>query len=752
MEPAEGDVVTHNVRLVRLLGRGGMGSVWVARHESLDVDVAVKFVSRELLSGGDPLVVERFRREAKLAAKIESSHVVRVFDHGVTKEGTPYIVMELLRGESVAERLAQVKRIALGDAARIISEIASGLGAAHAIGIVHRDIKPHNVFLARGRDGVEVAKILDFGIAKTTNAGEELHKAVKTSSGVLIGTPQYMSPEQLMRAGPADSSADLWALGVVAYEMVTGKVPFAGETLAATLIAITRAEMRPPSMSIPEAPEGLDAFFQKALAPDVSRRFETAAELAAAFAASVGGIASAPVVLTDPSGGAGASKEMAFAGTSPDMSTAEFVAMTTGASARKDASDATERSARNEPYDPTVLDRRRAVVEVHDAPAPTPVPSSEAEPKPSSNKPTSSEVTKRSPSDAPLRPRETRPPPKVTIEGGRPKRAVIIGGVAAAVLVGAVALFASGKLGGAAPDTSAPSASSTVVPPAPSSVTLTTSAPPVTSSSAPKVREPVVVAPVKRQVVKDGRTSDKSLWVPDFWVQRDGSDVGLAFLAAEAACRAKKMALCTDAQFDRACSSYPDLASAPTWTLSADSGGLVVRGGELGCASRVVVPPEDLDPARAAACCTRAVALGGDLDKFGGSLRNASTQVQVYENRFNAGQGDRIAKDTSGAIGFFGQTLAPDKLAETITWMSKTLRTAQDQCKIVIVPKDADQAFQLMCQGMEIDLEKATGGPGADARAGVGIRQVSQRFEFTASGLLRDIRTWGHPRRIYPPQ
>ena len=103
-----------------------------------------------------------------------------------------------------------------------------------------------------------------------------------------------------------------------------------------------------------------------------------------------------------------------------------------------------------------------------------------------------------------------------------------------------------------------------------------------------------------------------------------------------------------------------------------------------------------------------AVALGGDLDKFGGSLRNASTQVQVYENRFNAGQGDRIAKDTSGAIGFFGQTLAPDKLAETITWMSKTLRVAQDQCKIVIVPRDADQAFQLMCQGMEIDLDKAT--------------------------------------------
>lgn len=746
MEPAAGDVVTHNVRLVRLLGRGGMGSVWVARHESLDVDVAVKFVSRELLSGGDPLVVERFRREAKLAAKIESSHVVRVFDHGVTKEGTPYIVMELLRGESVAERLAQVSRIALGDAARIISEIASGLGAAHAIGIVHRDIKPHNVFLARGRDGVEVAKILDFGIAKTTNAGEELHKAVKTSSGVLIGTPQYMSPEQLMRAGPADSSADLWALAVVAYEMVTGKVPFAGETLAATLIAITRAEMRPPSMSIPQAPEGLDAFFQRALAPDVSRRFESAAELAAAFATAVGGIASAPVVHSEPSG---ASKDMAFAGTSPDMTTAEFVAMTTGASARKDASDVTERSAKDDAFGPTIADRRGAAVTVEEPPARPSDPKGEGDNPPSGDG-DKSDITRRSPSDAPIRPQKTRPPPKVTVEGGS-KRTVIAGGIGAVAVLGAVALFASGKLGGAAPDT-ATASSSAVVPPDSSSVKLWTSAPPVTSSSAPKVREPVVVTAVKRGVVKDGRTSDKSLWVPDFWVQRDGSDVGLGFLAAEAACRAKKMALCTDAQFDRACSAYPDLASAPTWTLSADSGGLVVRGGELGCASRVVVPPEDIDPARASACCTRAVALGGDLDKFGGSLRNASTQVQVYENRFNAGQGDRIAKDTSGAIGFFGQTLAPDKLAETITWMSKTLRTAQDQCKIVIVPKDADQAFQLMCQGMEIDLEKATGGPGADARAGVGIRQVSQRFEFTASGLLRDIRTWGHPRRIYPSQ
>ena len=185
MEPREGDFISEKVRIVRLLGRGGMGSVWAARHESLDVDVAVKFVSKDLLAGGDALVVERFRREAKLAAKIDSPYVVRVFDHGVTKDQVPYIVMEMLRGESLAERIARLGRLAPGDAARIISEAANGLAAAHALGIVHRDVKPHNVFLARQPTGTEIAKILDFGIAKATNAGEEILKAVKTSSGVL---------------------------------------------------------------------------------------------------------------------------------------------------------------------------------------------------------------------------------------------------------------------------------------------------------------------------------------------------------------------------------------------------------------------------------------------------------------------------------------------------------------------------------------------------------------------------------------
>ncbi len=282
-----GAQVTDNIRLVRLLGRGGMGSVWVARHTTLDVDVAVKFIAPELLNGGDPIVVTRFRREAQLAAKLDSPHVVRTLDHGVTDDGTPYIVMELLRGESLADRMARDGRVGARDAARIISEIATGLAVAHAAEIVHRDIKPHNIFLSTGPNRPMIAKVLDFGVAKaTTNETQPL----ATSSGVLIGTPQYMSPEQLMRAGAVDSTADLWALSVTAYEMLVGTLPFRGETLAATLVAITRADLQPPSSVDTSLPTALDTWFRRALAIDPDRRFATASELAEAFEAAVLGV------------------------------------------------------------------------------------------------------------------------------------------------------------------------------------------------------------------------------------------------------------------------------------------------------------------------------------------------------------------------------------------------------------------------------------------------------------------------------
>lgn len=748
MEPRAGDVVTKNVRLVRLLGRGGMGSVWVARHESLDVDVAVKFVSRELLSGGDPLVIERFRREAKLAAKIESPHVVRVFDHGLTKEGTPYIVMEMLRGESLAERIAQKKRISPADAARIVSEVASGLAIAHTVGIVHRDIKPHNVFLAHSGAGFEIAKILDFGIAKATTAGEDILKEAKTATGVLIGTPQYMSPEQLMRAGPPDAGADLWALAVVAYEMVTGKVPFAGETLAGTLIAITRAEIQPPSSSIPQAPPRMDSFFARALAADAMLRFSSASELASAFVDAVGGMSSAPQITlsstTKPN-------PMLSIETSPDLATDEFVALGTGGSKLEPTREAPTRAE----YAETKVDSSQFHTGVSNFP-----PAARDSAAPSGPKPPDADATQPSVDDAPLRkpsggslaPRTGQPievavpeplPPATSEPSKRRGGVLIAAGLGAVVLVGVVAYGAGHRTTPSPPNThTAVTEEASVVSTARTSAAPSASELASVPSSAPA---PKPVQAFKKQAVKAGKIATDELWVPDFWVQREASDVGQSFLAAETACRMKKLALCSEAQFDRACQAFSELGADASWTFTSEAGGFVVRGGASGCAARLVVPVEDVEPSRSTLCCTRAVAMGGDLDKFG-APRNATTTVLIYENRFNLGQGDRIAKDSTGAIGFFGQRLEGTKLADAISWMSKTMAVHVERCKLTLVPSDPDSAWMAACQGLEIDLPPDTGEKGP--RVSVGAKQVFQRFEYTGSSLLRDVRTWQHPRRI----
>lgn len=747
MEPREGDFISDKVRIVRLLGRGGMGSVWAARHESLDVDVAVKFVSKDLLSGGDALVVERFRREAKLAAKIDSPYVVRVFDHGVTKEGVPYIVMEMLRGESLAERIAKLGRLAPGDAARIISEAANGLAAAHALGIVHRDVKPHNVFLARQPHGTEVAKILDFGIAKATNAGEEILKAVKTSSGVLVGTPQYMSPEQLMRAGSPDASADVWALAVVAYESVVGKVPFLGETLAATFVAITRAEIAPPSSSVPDAPKDLDSFFTRALAADTAKRFPSAVELAAAFASAAGGIASSPLVPVT-----GETKRLVLPITS-DLSTAEFIASESSLTAPQvDVEDPAGSGVVSGPT-PELASTAMALTYVPDGkertsapPAPSPEPAQETD-KTEKGERLSALDTRPSVDDTGLR--KPRAEPAIDVaKSERPKarRRVVIG-VAAVAAAGA---FAAG-LSLARPPPAPPSAAArdtSSAPPVVGSVLVSSAessgvAPPVTSTSAP----PRAIAPFKKQVVTEGRIDENATWVPDFWVQREAADTGKGFLAAEAACRAQKLSLCTDAQFERACATYSDLGADATWTTTSDSGGMVIRGGEGGCAARRVVPPDDVDANRSTLCCARAISLNGDIEKFG-ALRNASNALGLYEARFNTGNGERIAKDVKGSLGYFNQTLAPEKIAETLAWTSRTIRVTLDRCKLVLLPKSAEQGWQAHCNGLELDVKPDPSAPKSDVRPFVGMKQIFQRFEFTSSGQLVDIRTLQHPRRL----
>jgi serine/threonine-protein kinase len=276
-----GDFVVANVCLERLLSEGGMGSVWVADHLTLSTQVAVKFMGADMAQNAD--AIARFKREASAAAQIKSPHIVQVFDHGLTAEGVPYIVMELLHGEDLEHRLKRGV-LSVGDTLTVVRHMCKALGRAHQQGIVHRDIKPANVFLVEA-DGDIFVKVLDFGIAKRDT--EDGLVTSKTQSGTILGTPTYMSPEQIMGTAPVDARADLWATAVVAYNCLTGTVPFDGETVGSLAVSIHAATFLPVTMRVPGLPPSLDTWFSRALARSIGERFQTAKELADAFAAAV---------------------------------------------------------------------------------------------------------------------------------------------------------------------------------------------------------------------------------------------------------------------------------------------------------------------------------------------------------------------------------------------------------------------------------------------------------------------------------
>ena len=308
-------MVTPNLRLERLLGEGAMGSVWVATHLGLDASVAVKFISPVRLRD-KPALVARFEREAKAAARIKSPHVVQVHDHGVMADDTPYIVMELLEGETLGARLRRGP-MPIDEIATVVTHVGKALEKAHQLGIVHRDIKPENIFLTDGQDEL-CAKVLDFGIAKQL---EEPGQTM-TQTGAILGTPMYMSPERIKSAREADVSADLWALAVVAYECVTGRTPFAGETVGALFFAICGDPLKPASELRDGVPAALDDWFSRALRHELDRRFATARELAAAFQRALGRAPDAALA------GDGTAIEPALASSGhedPLMATSEFL-------------------------------------------------------------------------------------------------------------------------------------------------------------------------------------------------------------------------------------------------------------------------------------------------------------------------------------------------------------------------------------------------------------------------------------------
>ncbi len=273
-----GRTIAGKYRLERPLAKGGMGAVWVARHVQLDVLVAVKFMDPDTAASDEARM--RFDREAKASAQLKSPHVVQVHDYGI-EDTTPYIVMELLDGEDLSARLKREGRLSLAATSALLGQLGKGLRRAHEAGVVHRDLKPGNIFLQRQDDDV-VVKILDFGIAKSIVAGSApVGDATKTGS--IMGSPHYMSPEQFRDSKSIDHRTDLWAVGVILFRCLTGVLPFPGSDFTELILAIFSEPMPIPSTIAPDLGPEVDRFFERALARDLNQRFQSVRELVDAF-------------------------------------------------------------------------------------------------------------------------------------------------------------------------------------------------------------------------------------------------------------------------------------------------------------------------------------------------------------------------------------------------------------------------------------------------------------------------------------
>jgi len=277
-------VLVGRYRLDERLGAGGMGSIWRAQHLVLAAPVAVKLIDREAVP--DEETLGRFMREAQSAATLRSPHVVQILDYGVDDK-LPFIVMELLDGENLAQRLRRLGRLPSADTARIVTHIGRAVGRAHEAGIVHRDLKPENVFLIRNEDE-EIAKVLDFGVAKVQTAALGGEQGTRTRTGSILGTPYYMSPEQAQGNKTVDHRSDLWSLGVIAFECLTGRRPFYSDGLGDLVLQICIRDIPIPSET-GSVPIGFDAWFARAVARDPDARFQSARELTDSLREVLGG-------------------------------------------------------------------------------------------------------------------------------------------------------------------------------------------------------------------------------------------------------------------------------------------------------------------------------------------------------------------------------------------------------------------------------------------------------------------------------
>lgn len=290
--PRPGDVIDEKYEIIKLIGEGGMGVVFEARHVRLGHAVALKFLHPAAVLV--PGATARFEREARASAQLRGPNVAHVLDVDATGEGAAYMVMELLRGRDLDAELHQRGPLPIAEAVDIVLQVCSAMKEAHGLGIVHRDLKPSNIFLARQEGGtgeaLPVVKVLDFGISLIASPDA----ARVTSTSVSLGTPLYMSPEQVRCSKHVDSRTDIWAIGVILYETLVGAPPFSGEATAA-VAAIVADETPSVRQKRHEVPNGLDSVIARALSKDLRRRFQTVDELADALATYGSGRIRAPM-------------------------------------------------------------------------------------------------------------------------------------------------------------------------------------------------------------------------------------------------------------------------------------------------------------------------------------------------------------------------------------------------------------------------------------------------------------------------
>jgi serine/threonine-protein kinase len=294
----EGDVLAGKFRVERMLGVGGMGCVVQAMHLELNRRVAVKFMLKSF--AGNPDTVVRFLREARAAAGLQSEHVVKVLDVGRLESGEPYMVMEFLAGSDLSALIKSSGKQPVDTAVDYVLQACEALAEAHGQGIVHRDLKPANLFLAKRPDGTALVKVLDFGISKVTRASEpEGFAPDMTSTQAVLGSPAYMSPEQIRSAKNVDARTDIWALGVILYELLCANMIFDVDSLPSLIAAITSDVPVAPRTRRADLPPELEAIMLRCLEKDPARRFQNVAEFALAlspFASSEGALSTKRIV------------------------------------------------------------------------------------------------------------------------------------------------------------------------------------------------------------------------------------------------------------------------------------------------------------------------------------------------------------------------------------------------------------------------------------------------------------------------